>query len=70
MTADECHVRAARCAENAALSPSEAVSTEFLRLAAQWRAMAVREILLGLPDSLTTPPVLPEPSGPVRRLAN
>jgi len=46
MTADECNQRAAECAANASLAASEPVSLEFLKLAAQWRAMAVRCILI------------------------
>lgn len=46
MTADECNDRAAMCAANAGLALSEPVSQEFLRLAAQWRAMAGRVIFL------------------------
>jgi hypothetical protein len=68
MTADECRLRAAQCAENASLSANEAISVEFLRLAAQWRAMAVREIFLGLPDIDISPRALP--AGPDSRLAN
>jgi hypothetical protein len=47
MNADECNRRACECAENAAISPIEPVALEFLKLAAQWRAMAVRENFLG-----------------------
>ena len=47
MTADECNARAADCAANAALATHEPVSLEFLAMAAQWRAMAVRDIFLG-----------------------
>ncbi|MDR3507915.1 MAG: hypothetical protein P4L64_08480 [Caulobacteraceae bacterium] len=47
MTADECHERAETCASNAALAPSESVRLEFMRLAAQWRALASRTIFLG-----------------------
>lgn len=47
MTADECHDRAETCASNAALAPNESVRLEFMRLAAQWRAMASRTIFLG-----------------------
>jgi hypothetical protein len=46
MNSKECNLRAAECAEKAALAPVESVAIEFLRLAAQWRAMAVREDLL------------------------
>jgi hypothetical protein len=47
MNADECNRRASECAANAAISPVESVTVEFLRLAAQWRAMALRENFLG-----------------------
>ena len=47
MNAAECNRRARECAENAAISPIEPVALEFLKLAAQWRAMAVRENFLG-----------------------
>jgi hypothetical protein len=47
MNADDCNKRACRCAENAAISPLESVALEYLKLAAQWRAMAVRENFLG-----------------------
>jgi hypothetical protein len=48
MNAEDCHKRARECAANAAIAPVESVALEFLRLAAQWRAMAVRENALGL----------------------
>ena len=47
MTADECNRRATDCAATAAAAANESVSLEFLKLAAQWRAMAVRDIFLG-----------------------
>ncbi len=47
MNAEECNARADECATNAAIAPSESIGLEFLKLAAQWRAMAVREIFLG-----------------------
>jgi hypothetical protein len=47
MTTDECHQKALTCAAQAALAQSEAVALEFMLLAAQWRAMAVRLIYLG-----------------------
>jgi hypothetical protein len=50
MNADECNRRASECAANAAVSADESVSLEFMKLAAQWRAMAVREIFLGHMD--------------------
>lgn len=46
MTRDECNGRAAICAANAAQARSEPVALEFLRVAAQWRAMAARFIFL------------------------
>jgi hypothetical protein len=55
MTADECHRRASACAENAALALTEPVALEFLKLAAQWRAMATRQIFLGHVDALGDP---------------
>ena len=65
MNANECHQRATECAANAAVAADQAVSLEFLKLAAQWRAMAVRQIFLGHVDDPTRlsdtakPPVLP-----------
>ena len=50
MTADECNKRAEICAEKAAAASDELVSGEFLKTAAQWRAMAVREVFLGCVD--------------------
>lgn len=47
MTSQECRQRAADCVANAAMSNDSLVASEFLRLAAHWRAMAVREIFLG-----------------------
>jgi hypothetical protein len=47
MTADQCSQRASECAANAALAVDQAISVEFLRLAAQWRAIAVRRIFIG-----------------------
>ena len=47
MNAEECRARASTCAANAAVSPDVFLSDEYLRLAAQWRAMAVRQILPG-----------------------
>jgi hypothetical protein len=40
MTADQCNERAKACAINASLSADALVTQEFLRLAAQWRAIA------------------------------
>ena len=47
MTAEECHDRASECAANAVLAVEEPISLEFMKLSAQWRAMAVRLIYLG-----------------------
>ena len=47
MTAEECNARAFDCAANAAVATNQSVSLEFLTMAAQWRAMAVRDIFLG-----------------------
>jgi hypothetical protein len=46
MNAKECEVRSQECAENAALTKDDFLAVEFLKLAAQWRAMAVRENFL------------------------
>jgi hypothetical protein len=56
MNAEACYARAAECAANAALASVESVALEFLKLAAQWRAMAVRDIYLGLVEELTDRP--------------
>jgi hypothetical protein len=51
MNAKECNLRASGCAANAAIAIDESVSLEFLRMAAHWRAMAVRQIFIGpFPD--------------------
>jgi hypothetical protein len=47
MTSEECHQRAANCAASADMSLDGAVALEFMTLAAQWRAMAVRQMFLG-----------------------
>jgi hypothetical protein len=47
MNAQECNRRASECAANAALAHGEWMTTEFLKLAAQWRAMGVRETFVG-----------------------
>jgi hypothetical protein len=47
MNAEECHRRAAACALNASRAQNERLAHEFLTVAAQWRAMAVRDIFLG-----------------------
>jgi hypothetical protein len=56
MTAEECHKRASACAANAAVAASEPVALEFLKMAAQWRAMATRTILLGPLKAADGPP--------------
>ena len=55
MTADECEGRAQQCAANASRALTESVSLEFLQLAAQWRAIAVRQIFLGHLDDPAEP---------------
>ncbi len=50
MNAEECNERAEICAKNAASASNELISGEFLKTAAQWRAMAIREIFLGFVD--------------------
>ncbi len=47
MNAQECNRRASDCAANAAMATDESVSFEFLRMAGQWRAMAVSEAFIG-----------------------
>jgi hypothetical protein len=47
MNTIECNKRAADCAASAASAPAESLAVEFLKLAAQWRAMAAREHFLG-----------------------
>ena len=47
MTADDCNRRAQECGANAAIARDEPIAVEFLKLAAQWRAMAARENGLG-----------------------
>jgi hypothetical protein len=58
MTADDCNRRASVCAANAAISPQESIAIEFLTLAAQWRAMAVRENALGILREPALPPIV------------
>jgi hypothetical protein len=66
MNPKECNQRACECAANAAAAADESVSLEFLKLAAEWRAMAVREIFVGYVDGrdglqyLGNPLALPE----------
>jgi len=66
MTDEECNERASECATNASLAVSEPIAHEFIKLAAQWRAMASRRIFLGSIDdsmgTLATLNSLPEPS--------
>ena len=51
MNAKECNQRASDCASNAAIALDEPVALEFLRMAAQWRAMALRQVFIGhIPD--------------------
>jgi hypothetical protein len=60
MNAEECEKRASDCAANAAIAPAEPLALEFLKLAAQWRAMAVRQIFLGRVGEVDVPlPVQP-----------
>ena len=47
MNAKECNQRASDCVDNAAAAHDESISLEFLKIAALWRAMAVRDIFLG-----------------------
>jgi hypothetical protein len=47
MTSKECHQQAAACAASADQAKDGEVASEFMILAAHWRAMAVREIFLG-----------------------
>jgi hypothetical protein len=47
MTDAQCNARARECAANAALARVESISQEFLKLAALWRAMAIRDRDLG-----------------------
>ena len=49
MNAEECNQRACHCAANAATATDEAISLEFLRMAGQWRAMAVSQNFVGYP---------------------
>jgi len=56
MDAEQCKQRAADCAANAMVAADATVSQEFLRLAAQWRAMAVRTIVLDAEDGLDLSP--------------
>jgi hypothetical protein len=65
MTAAECQVRASECAANAKLAVSEPVAMEFLRLAAQWRAMAVRTIFLGSVETVSGPAALDSLAAPL-----
>jgi hypothetical protein len=62
LTAEECHERAGVCAANARLAVSEPVALEFLRMAAQWRAMAERSIFLGSIEATNGAPITIGPS--------
>jgi len=55
MNASECNRRACQCAAKAAVAPEESVALEFLKLAAQWRAMAVRDSFLGHLGEMVAP---------------
>ena len=68
MDADQCQVRAAACAANALIAVDEEVSQEFLKLAAQWRAMAVRTIVLGSGDAPGAGPPPASVAAPAIRL--
>jgi hypothetical protein len=61
MNSEECHKRASVCAANAAIAPVESIALEFLKLAAQWRAMAVRQIFLGRVGEVAVPLAAPLP---------
>ena len=50
MDIEDCQARADACAANALAATDEALSQEFLKLAAQWRAMAVRTIVLDIDE--------------------
>ena len=51
MNAEECNRHAEECAANATLASDEYVAIAFFGLSAQWRALAVREIYLGIVDA-------------------
>jgi hypothetical protein len=55
MNAEACNRRAGECASKAAIA-SDDVASEFLKLAAQWRLLAVRDNFLG---RLATPMLPP-----------
>jgi len=65
MNADQCNRRASECVTNARLAADHTVSTEFLKLAAQWRAMAVRTIMLDPADGPSTAPSPAESLAPL-----
>jgi len=59
MNSQECNRRASECAANAELARVDWMATEFLKLAAQWRAMGLRESFLGqLGEHQVQPPEL------------
>ena len=62
LTAEQCHERAGICATNAGLAVSEPVALEFLKMAAQWRAMAERSIFLGSIEAADGPAVIAGPN--------
>jgi hypothetical protein len=68
----ECDEHAAQCAANAAIAPTEAIAREFLKLAAQWRAMSTRAIRLDPADApwLERGAILPALPGAGRAISN
>jgi hypothetical protein len=56
MNANQCFRRARSCAAKAAMAPDDPVAVEFLKLAALWRAMAVRENFFGQLGEHAAPP--------------
>ena len=62
MTDEECNERASECATNASLAFSEPIAHEFIKLAAQWRAMATRRLFLGPVGNTVDALAIPEQS--------
>jgi len=62
MTSEECHLRAWTCAANADASRDAIVASQFVKLAVQWRAMALGERSLGPIADGEADVVGPEPS--------
>jgi hypothetical protein len=56
MNVRQCNLRAAECAAKAAIAPADSISPEFLKLAARWRALALRENFLGHLSGSGLPP--------------